>query len=238
MSARASNGGLSLKVRAAGYDSRSVLEDVEIQARPSEVVSILGHNGAGKTTILRALYGLLPRFSGEVQLADRIIRAPNPAVMLGAGVAYVPTPPNVFGDITVRENLLLGMARHPRGERAERLEAVCELFPALRDRMRAKCSNLSGGQRQMVAISRALLSDPSVLLLDEPSIGLAPVLVEEMMDHIRAFVSRGISVMLVEQSIGVALDMSDYIYVIKEGSVCLERPSSEFPSDEELWTYF
>lgn len=229
---------LTLEARSGGYESRAVIEDLEIKAGASEVVSILGHNGAGKTTILRALYGLLPRFEGAVTLNGEVIRDPSPADMLAAGIAYVPTPPNVFGEITVRENLILGMPQHSRAERTERLEVVCELFPALRDRMRSKCANLSGGQRQMVAISRAMLSNPKVLMLDEPSIGLAPVLVEEMMDRVRAIADDGMSVILVEQSIGIALDMSDYIYVVKEGRVCLERNSAQIPSVEELWEFF
>ncbi len=229
---------LDVHIERCGYGARSVIEGLHVRVHSKELVSVMGHNGAGKTTLLRGIYGLLEHFSGTLEIDGATVTAPSPSLMMGHGVAYVPIPPNVFGALTVRENLMLALPGRRRNGRAGRFDSVLSLFPDMRNRLDAKCGTLSGGQRQMVAVSRALLSQPKMLLLDEPTIGLSPILAEEMIGRVREIADAGTCVMLVEQSLGLALTVSDYLYVVKEGAVCMESEAALVPSYDKLWDYF
>lgn len=230
---------LSVQIDHAGYGRRQVIHDIELRVGEGEVLTVMGHNGAGKTTTLRAIYGLLPSFSGRVCVGEAEELHPRSTAMFAHGVAFVPAPPNVFVSLTVKENLLLALDKREARRRGSDAVAPClELFPALGSRLSMLCGQLSGGQKQMVAIGRALLSEPKVLLLDEPSVGLAPVLAEEVIGRVRHVAESGTAVVLVEQTVGLALSISDYYCVLKEGKVRATGSASSITSASSLWELF
>lgn len=169
-----------------GYGKKQVLNGVTLDVAPSEIVALIGHNGAGKSTILKAIFGMLPIWTGSVALDGTRLNAPKPRELLRAGVAYVPQGNRVFTDLTVRENLEIGGVTLSDSARLiEGMERVFTLFPELRPRLRQRAGTLSGGEKQMLALGNALLLSPRILLLDEPSLGLAPPRVTEALQHIQ-----------------------------------------------------
>ena len=223
----------------AGYRPDSpILHGVSAEIRRGEVVTVIGPNGAGKSTLVKAIAGLVAVSDGSIRLDDREI-ANTPAHRLpAAGVAYVPQTGNVFGTLTVHENLRVGAAPLPRRAEAERFDAAYAAFPpldAMRDR---KASVLSGGQRQMLAIARALVPRPELVLLDEPTAGLAPKVAAEVFDLVRGLAGRGVAVLMVEQNARAALAVSDRGYVLAEGRNRIDGPAAELAANDELGAIF
>ncbi|MEI6720143.1 MAG: ABC transporter ATP-binding protein [Betaproteobacteria bacterium] len=214
---------LELEHVAVDHGSQRALWDVSLQVRERELVGLLGANGAGKSTTLGAIIGLYPAASGSLRYAGEAIGGRSTSRNVAAGIALVPEGRRLFPAMTVEENLAMG-AYAPTARRGvrEALARTYELFPILADKRRQDAGELSGGQQQMVAIGRALMSGPSLLLLDEPFIGVAPILVEEIIRALRRIAAGGVTMLLVEQNIHRALDFVERAYVIENGRTVLE----------------
>ena len=212
--------GLSVRGLSAGYGGIRVLQNIDLEAPKGELTVIVGANGAGKTTLLKALSGLIPR-SGEVRFDGKSL-PDSPAAIVSRGLAQVPEGRQLFAQMTVRENLELGAYLVPRAERAKRLTSAYDLFPRLRERREQFAGTLSGGEQQMLAVGRALMGRPKLLMLDEPSLGLAPKMVDELLAIVRKIHDDGVSVLLVEQNVAKAMAMAHGAYVMERGAVVMQ----------------
>jgi branched-chain amino acid transport system ATP-binding protein len=214
---------LELRELQVAYGPAPALWGVSLTLRAGELLSIVGPNGAGKTTLINAVAGVLRARAGAIVFEGRDITALAPHRFIAAGIALVPEGRRLFTGMTVRENLELGSyLKAARAERRNSLDAVLELFPALHEKLESLAGELSGGQQQMVAIGRALMARPRLLLLDEPSLGLSPLLVHETFAAIRRINAAGTTVLLVEQNVALAMQMADRAYVLEEGRIAAE----------------
>jgi branched-chain amino acid transport system ATP-binding protein len=211
------------------YGKSHILHGVGLTVGEGEIVTLLGRNGAGKSTTLRSLIGLTPAREGSVRIFGQLTTAWPPDRIVGLGVGFVPEGRRVFGSLTVEENLLVPIERPGPWTIAR----VYQLFPRLQERRGSKGRFLSGGEQEMLAIGRALLLNPKLLLLDEPSQGLAPLLVREVFNVIARMRQEGISILLVEQNVRMAVEIADRAYVLDDGRVVYEGPAAEFARDEE-----
>jgi branched-chain amino acid transport system ATP-binding protein len=219
---------LSLSNIRAGYDESVVLHDLSLEVGEGEVVCLLGANGAGKTTTTRVIAGLLRPWSGAIQFAGRTIAEVPGHLRVGLGIGLAPEGRQVFPDMTVHENLLLGSyAPHARRARPQAMAQVLALFPRLHERLRQKAGLLSGGEQQMLAIARAVMSRPRLLMLDEPSLGLAPRIAMDVYTAVAETARAGISILLVEQNAEAALSVADRGYVLANGAVVASGPAAE-----------
>jgi branched-chain amino acid transport system ATP-binding protein len=207
-----------------------ILHGLSLRVAEGEVVAMLGRNGAGKTTTLRCITGLTPPRRGEIRYHGRSIAGAPPHRIARMGIALVPETRDIFSDLTVKENLVI--AQRPRSR--WRMEAVLERFPKLAERLANKGRELSGGEQQMLAIARALLTGPELLLLDEPSQGLAPLVVNSVMDTIRGLKVERVSMLLVEQNAEMALQLADRVYVIDHGTVVFEGTPERLRGDRQV----
>jgi branched-chain amino acid transport system ATP-binding protein len=225
---------LEVKDLVAGYTAKvDVLNRVSLSLEKQEAVAVLGANGAGKTTLLRTISGLLSPRSGSVSLFGEEVAGMAPHRIALSGVAHVPEGRQIFVRQTVAENLLLGAMGSDR--QVERREQLLEVFPALREKLDQHAGELSGGQQQMLAIARGLMSSPSLLMLDEPSLGLSPKLVDELAELLRRIRTElGVTLLLVEQNAAVAASVADRAYVLRLGSVLLEESAEEVLGSEQV----
>ncbi|MGO4393969.1 ABC transporter ATP-binding protein [Variovorax sp. M-6] len=220
-----------------GYGGRPVLDGLDFQLRRNEVLCLIGHNGAGKSTLLKSLFGLVPCQAGRFLVDGRLVSSPEPRALAAAGISLMPEGRGIFPGLTVAETLKLGMwaAGVPKSQRAERLDWVLSILPAVRDFYHRRAGTLSGGQQQMVSICRALLSRPRCLLMDEPSIGLAPKLFQDLMRPIRQLQQQtGMSILLVEQNVKEALKISDRVIVMKSGAIIRQTRPEELTDNATL----
>ena len=223
-----------LRVRnlRCGYGSLEVIKGVSLHVAAGEIVALVGANGSGKTSLMRAVVGLLPPWSGEIRVGGRVTTGQPAWRSIANEVALVPEGRQVFTDMTVRENLVIGGYRNP--DRHVMIEEVLARFPRLRERESQVAGTLSGGEQQMLALGRALVARPRLLLLDEPSMGLAPLVVQEVFVALRALKEQGVTVFLVEQNAVAALGIADRAYVLETGEIILEGESSDLLRNPEV----
>jgi branched-chain amino acid transport system ATP-binding protein len=228
-------GKLDIQGLVAGYDKANVLEDVSLTIEPGRITCLLGSNGSGKTTLIRSILGLtLPR-SGRVMFDGADITGLATHKVIAAGVACIPEGRKVFPKFTVEENLRLGAYQETSEDvTQERMTEIFRLFPRLAERRKQLVRTMSGGERQMVALGRAMMSAPSILMLDEPSLGLSPLFVKENFNVIRQINERGITIFLVEQNVRQTLGISHYGYVLSKGRVVASGTSAELASRDEV----
>lgn len=218
------------------YGDMQALKGLSMEVKQGEVVALVGANGAGKTTALRTISGLLRPKSGEILFDHHPIHRTPPHAIVNMGISHVPEGRQLFPMMTVEENLLLGgHVRRVRGDRNAKLEQeIYPMFPRLKERRDQLAGTLSGGEQQMVAIARGLMSSPKVLILDEPSLGLAPVIVKEMFHTLRRIRDQGVTVMIVEQNVTQTLQLADRAYVVENGQVVLMGNSKELLNDDHM----
>ena len=225
---------LAVEALEAGYDEALILRGVSMSASADEIVSIIGPNGAGKSTLLKAVYGLVRVSAGRVRFEGGDLTGLRPDRITRAGLNYVPQVDNVFPSLTISENLEVGAVTVPRGERRQALDGVHDLFPLLRERSRQRAGTLSGGQRKLLALARALVTRPRLLLLDEPSAGLSPQAVELVFDKLVEIKRLGIGIVMVEQNARRALALSDRGYVLDLGRNAHEGTGASLLEDPRV----
>ena len=229
---------LSINQLSAFYGHIEALRSVDIYVETGKITTLVGANGAGKSTLLRVLSGILPARYGKISYMGKDVTNHPPHRLVGLGICHVPEGRQVFGSMTVRENLELGAyvrhRREPRKDLVKDLDYVFELFPALKERERQEAGTLSGGEQQMLAIGRALMARPKLLMLDEPSMGLAPRVIRDIFLCLHQLHQEGITILLVEQDIQLALSIADYAYVLRTGKVMMEGPARELLQDQSI----
>ena len=219
---------LKLRDICAGYGKSEVLRGVSLEVHQGEVVTLVGANGAGKTTTLKTLCGLLSATGGSIEFEGQKLSGKAPHEIVELGISMVPEGRQLFPFLTVQENLLMGAyKRSARSARAQRLAEVLQIFPRVKERLLQLAGSLSGGEQQMVAIARGMMAGPKLLIMDEPSLGLSPLLVEQMFDVVRLVASRGTTVLLVEQNVFHTLKLADRGYVLENGTITLTGTGSE-----------
>lgn len=211
------------------------IKDLSMDVGKGEIVAVLGANGAGKSTLLKTISGLLKPKSGSIKINNQELVGIPAHKVLGYGVAHVPEGRMIVPHFSVKENLLVGAYIADKKSVSGNIEKVMEIFPKLKERLHQTAGTLSGGEQQMLAIGRALMSEPKILLLDEPSLGLAPILVDKVMDMVKLInKTQGVTVMLVEQNVYIALDVADRAYVLENGYITMGGSSAELKKDETL----
>lgn len=221
---------------SAGYARIQVLKAIDLEVKKGEIVCLVGANGAGKSTLLKVLSGVIPPTAGTFTFDAQDVTGRKSNQLVRIGLCHVPEGRQIFGSLTVKQNLFLGAYVNPaKKERLDDLlESVFVLFPKLKERLAQKAGTMSGGEQQMLAIGRGLMSQPKLLLLDEPSLGLAPLVVEAILGTIGELRSRGISILLVEQNVNAALHISDRAYVLETGRIVLQGKANDLLENEEV----
>jgi branched-chain amino acid transport system ATP-binding protein len=225
---------LEVHALRGGYRAAEVLRGIDLSIGAGEIVAVLGSNGAGKSTLNNTLCGLQPAFAGRIVFDGRDITRARHTDIVAAGLIQVPEGRRIFPNLSVWENLELGSYRRGRGRRAQNLERVCGLFPRLQERRSQRAGTLSGGEQQMLAIGRGLMADPRLLILDEPSLGLSPALVDELFALIRSLNRDGLPLLLVEQNVGESLAIAHRAYVLENGAVVFHGTPAELLANDAL----
>ena len=219
----------------AWYDHSHVVQDISFEVRAGEIVTLMGRNGAGKTTTLRTLMGLLARHGGEVLFDGQPLQAQPAHARYHHGLAYVPEDRRIVPGLSVRENLQLGLIASPRRREVDAMvDEIAETFPRLKERLHQEATSMSGGEQQMLAIARAMMARPKMILLDEPSEGIMPLLVHEMFQLFARMRSQGTTLLLVEQNVERALSISDRAYILDQGHIVHEGKAADLLADTEI----
>jgi len=225
---------LELRGISAGYGSQTVLRDVDLTVPDRSVVALLGPNGAGKTTLLKVAAGLLRATSGQIRLDGQDSTGWSPHRLSQDGLCYVPEGRGIFRELSVRDNLRL---QAPPAIDREAVERATDAFPVLGQRLAQRAGTLSGGEQQMLALAHAWLSQPKLVLVDEVSLGLAPKLVDQIFDYLRQITTQGVALLLVEQYVSRALDLADYVYILKKGRIQLVAEPAQLNDEDILASY-
>ena len=218
----------------AGYGATEILRGIDLAVHERETVAVLGSNGAGKSTLNRAVSGVLRPWRGAISFQGKAIARARPSAIVARGLIHVPEGRRIFPNMTVAENLDLGCYRRARRHRAQNRERVYGIFPRLAERQRQSAGTLSGGEQQMLAIGRGLMAEPVLLILDEPSLGLSPLLVEELFALIRRINQEGIALLLVEQNVVQSLEVAQRAYVLDNGAIVLQGSAAEVRDNPDL----
>jgi branched-chain amino acid transport system ATP-binding protein len=219
----------------AWYGASHVLQDISIEVAKGEIVCLIGRNGAGKTTTLKSIMGLMDKTRGSATFKGKELLSEPAHVRFALGLAYVPEERRIVQGLSVRENLRLGLVASPRKKQeAELIEGIAQIFPRLAERLDQEAVTMSGGEQQMLAIARAMIAKPDLIMLDEPSEGIMPVLVDEMFELFRTMKAQGTTVLLVEQNVELALDIADRAYVLDQGEVVHHAAASELLADNDI----
>ena len=218
----------------AGYGATEILRGIDLAVHERETVAVLGSNGAGKSTLNRAISGVLRPWRGAISFQGRAIARARPSAIVARGLIHVPEGRRIFPNMTVAENLDLGCYRRARRHRAQNRERIYGIFPRLAERQRQSAGTLSGGEQQMLAIGRGLMAEPVLLILDEPSLGLSPLLVEELFALIRRINQEGIALLLVEQNVVQSLEVAQRAYVLDNGAIVLQGSAAEVRDNPDL----
>jgi ABC-type branched-subunit amino acid transport system ATPase component len=216
------------------YGADEIIHGVDMHVTPGEIVTVLGPNGCGKTTLVKSILGYVRVTKGELRFRERDILRLRPTERVTLGIGYVPQLLNTFKPLTIKENLEIGAYRLKRAERAAAVERMLTLFPLLAERRSQRAGTLSGGERQLLAMARALIVSPALMFLDEPSAGLSPLRADEVFQHVRDIAATGVAIVIVEQDVHRALAISDRAYVLVTGRVELHGPAREIASDERI----
>lgn len=225
---------IAVKNLSAGYGFVDVLRNISIEINAGEIVAVLGSNGVGKTTLNNTLSGLITPKSGEIYFDGQLISGKSASEIVEQGLIHVPEGRKLFPNLSVKDNLELGSYRRGKQSRKKNLDEVLAIFPKLAERIDQLAGTLSGGEQQMVAIGRGLMSNPELLILDEPSLGLSPLLVEQMFDLIKRINDKGLTILLVEQNVIQSLNIADRAYVIEEGSIAISGVAKDLRDNAEL----
>lgn len=226
---------LELKNINAGYVFLQILREVSLRVEEGEFVALVGPNGAGKSTTLRSISGLIKPTGGEIIFNDEVINKLPAHIITRTGISYISEDLNLFADMSVRENLLLGAYTVPEKEtQLETLEFVFSLFPRLGERQSQLAGTMSGGERKMVAIARGMMSNPQLMLVDEPSLGLQPSLVKDVFNALLRLREEGVTILLVEQNVNTTLEITDRAYIIEQGRIVMQGPSKEIKQNEHV----
>ncbi len=224
---------------SAGYGDLKVLFEVSLHVNKGEIVSLVGSNGAGKTTLLRIISGFVPVSAGSIYFEDKNLLLEKTSARANLGIAHIPQGRGILGKLSVIENLELGAyEKRTQANMRRNLERVCEIFPILKTRSNQKAGSFSGGEQQMLAIARAMMMEPKLIMMDEPSLGLAPIIVEEVFRVISEISSQGISILLVEQNLIKALSVADRGYVLENGQIVKEGKSNDLLHDPSVRTAY
>jgi branched-chain amino acid transport system ATP-binding protein len=225
---------LEVRDLVAGYGGAPILRGVSLDVNAGEIVAVLGANGVGKTTLNRAISGLIGASGGRIRFDGEAIAGLAPPDIVARGLIHVPEGRKIFPNMSVRENLELGSYRRATARRAENIARVHAIFPRLKERVDQLAGTLSGGEQQMLAIGRGLMAEPRLIILDEPSLGLSPLLVEEMFALIARIAAEGLAVMLVEQNVVQSLELASRAYVLENGAVAMAGPAEALAADPRL----
>jgi branched-chain amino acid transport system ATP-binding protein len=224
---------LAIRELETGYGKKQVLFGLSMEVRKGEIVALIGPNGAGKSTVLKAICGLIPAWKGEIAFNGSITNGASPAQNVARGITFAPQGSRVFHDLTVMENLEIGGCQLPRKLLKERIASVLDFFPALKERVHQDAGRLSGGEQQMLALARALVPEPRLLMLDEPSLGLSPNLVGDVFERIvRVSHETSVSILIVEQKVREVLEICNRVYSLKLGKVAFEGHPDELKHDK------
>ena len=218
----------------AGYGALTILNDLSLDARRGEISLLIGPNGAGKSTVLKSFFGIVPPRAGRITLDGQDVTRLSPVAKLRQGVAFVPQGRNLFGALSLLHNLELGAVTLPRAARTDRMEEVLDRFPHLRERLHSMASSLSGGEQKQLEIARALLLRPAVILIDEPSIGLSPIISQTVFKLLRGLADAGTTVLMVEQNVKSALAVADRVLLLETGRLTLDTPAAKLLDDPDL----